>query len=196
MDDPQQLDASPPPTEHHHRFNQVMFRGEAWDLSHLDSFSTKVTPLPDVEMTLVVIFSCHCFSHSLRWDERELAEIPADEIYDDGKERRVLDPLRYDMSRAHLKGIITGMPGQHIIVANAERCNFMTWEMLAADGTTQTYAVFFEVEKDRARKRRMILRVQSAYVLDQGLHKRQAQAKKVKWNTLLRAAYEGKKIKA
>ncbi|MDN7468251.1 hypothetical protein QZM43_21190 [Burkholderia orbicola] len=58
------------------------------------------------------------------------------------------------------------------------------------------YAVFFEVSKDRIRKRRLILRVQSAYMLDGGLNRRQREARKVALRTLLRASLEGRKIRA
>ncbi len=70
----------------------------------------------------------------------------------------------------------------------------MTLDTVNADGTVSQYAVFFETGKDRQRKRRMFVRIQSAYLLDGGLTKRQAVAGKVKFNTLLRTAYQGKKI--
>jgi hypothetical protein len=41
----------------------------------------------------------------------------------------------------------------------------------------------------------MILRIQSAYVLDGGLTKRQVKARKIAFETLLRATYLGKKIR-
>ncbi|WP_256097634.1 hypothetical protein [Burkholderia cenocepacia] len=56
--------------------------------------------------------------------------------------------------------------------------------------------MFFEVSKDRIRKRRLILRVQSAYMLDGGLNRRQREARKVALRTLLRASLEGRKIRA
>ncbi|CAB5082694.1 hypothetical protein IST4116A_02801 [Burkholderia cenocepacia] len=69
-------------------------------------------------------------------------------------------------------------------------------EAVASDGTQRVYAVFFEVSKDRIRKRRLILRVQSAYMLDGGLNRRQREARKVALRTLLRASLEGRKIRA
>lgn len=54
--------------------------------------------------------------------------------------------------------------------------------------------MFFDVEKDQRRGQRLILRVQSAYVLDQGLTRRQKDAKKVRLVTLLKAAYAGRTI--
>jgi hypothetical protein len=57
-----------------------------------------------------------------------------------------------------------------------------------------TYAVFFEVSKDHRRKKRMLLRVQSAYRLDT-LSERLKKGGKVNFAQLLRATYAGRKIK-
>jgi hypothetical protein len=82
-----------------------------------------------------------------------------------------------------------------ITMADDKQPNFMTLEKLNPDGTTALYAVFFEVERLRNRRHRLLLRVQSAYVLDKGLTQRQAKARKVRFETLLRAAYERRKIR-
>ena len=73
----------------------------------------------------------------------------------------------------------------------------MIWESQSAIGTApaSVYAVFFDVEKDNKRRRRLILRIQSAYLLTRGLTKRQKSAKKVGWNVLLKAAYENRAIR-
>lgn len=55
--------------------------------------------------------------------------------------------------------------------------------------------MFFEVEKDRRRKR-LILRVQSAYVLEGGLTRRQREAKRIALSTLLRNIHKGLPIRA
>ena len=140
-------------------------------------------------------FSCHCFSRSFRWDARATHLIPADEIYDDGKERRVLDPQRYELSRGYLRDIVVQLPFRRITIANEKQPNFVTLEQLNEDGTTSLYAVFFEAERDLSRKRRIVLRIQSAYVLDNGLTRRQEKAGKVGFATLLRATYLGKRIR-
>ena len=51
-------------------------------------------------------------------------------------------------------------------LADRKQPNFVTLEKVNSDGTVSQYAVFFEVEKDKNRKRRLALRIQSAYVLD------------------------------
>jgi hypothetical protein len=80
-------------------------------------------------------------------------------------------------------------------VANRKQPNFVTIEKFNSDGTVSQYAVFFEVEKDKNRKRRLLLRIQSAYVLGAGLTRRQEDAGKVRFDTLLRTAYQGKRIR-
>lgn len=56
------------------------------------------------------------------------------------------------------------------------------------------YVIFFEPEKDSKRKKRVLLRVQSAYFVD-ALTKRQQQAGKVTFASLVKATYEGRKIR-
>ena len=87
------------------------------------------------------------------------------------------------------------MPFRRITIANEKQPNFVTLEQLNEDGTTSLYAVFFEAERDLSRKRRIVLRIQSAYVLDNGLTRRQEKAGKVGFATLLRATYLGKRIR-
>jgi len=59
-------------------------------------------------------------------------------------------------------------PTRHILVADPTRPNFVTFELPpAAPGAEPVrYAVFFEVKKDSVRRRRMLLRVQSASFRD------------------------------
>ncbi|CAE6901205.1 hypothetical protein [Paraburkholderia domus] len=178
-----------------HFFQPVVHHGTPWDLSHLDSFAFKCDLGLSSVVTVLVMFSCHCFSHSFARDGRARIEIPNVEIYDDGREQRVLDLGRYELSKHLLRDLVMTLGERPIIVADEQQPNFMTLQKTNADGTTSLYAVFFEVEKDRARKQRLILRVQSAYLLEKALTKRQRQAKKVAFKTLLRATYEGRKIR-
>lgn len=183
------------PPEPGHRFSGVSYRGTKWNLNHLDAFTFKIDLGLGEDVTVLVLFSCHCFTRSFRWDARATHLISADEIYDDGKERRVLDPQRYELSRRYLRDIVVQLPFRRITIANEKQPNFVTLEQLNEDGTTSLYAVFFEAERDRSRKRRIVLRIQSAYVLDNGLTRRQEKAGKVGFATLLRATYLGKRIR-
>jgi hypothetical protein len=177
--------------ERHHRFGEVTYLGTPWDLSHLDPFAMRLDPGLGYEIDVVVLFTCHCFSHSIGRDGR--AEIPAHEIFDNGQERRVLDEERYQLSRQYLPGMIRDLPGRTIQIAGSYTANFMTLEVIEA-GEKKHYAVFFEAKRDSRRKRRVLLYVQSAYLLDT-LTDRKKKASKVRFHILLKAAYEGRKIK-
>lgn len=179
-----------------HRFKSIDYHGSVWDLSHLDSFAFKCDLGVSCAVTVVVMFSCHCFSRGVARDNRVRAQIPSAEIFDDGREQRVLDPVRYALSRLLLRDVVMTLANRPIVIADERRPNFVTMQETNADGTTSLYAVFFEVEKDRTRRQRLILRIQSAYPLEQELAKRQRQAKRVAFKTLLRATYEGRKIRA
>lgn len=175
----------------HHRFAPVLYRGTSWDLSHLDPFAFHHDPALGFKLEIVVIFSCHCFTHGLDKDGR--SPIPADELYHADNEIRVLNPERYALSRNLLVPLINQLAQRHIIVA-APGENYVTFERPTPSGGVDQYGVFFTVTRAKNRKRRLILRVQSAYLRQPTA--RQKQAKKVRFDTLLRAAHEGRKIRA
>jgi hypothetical protein len=143
----------------HHRFPPIVFRGAVWDLSQLDPFAFRAdvgregTPvLADV----IVFFACHCFTKG-----EAGVRAAASEYYRDGRETRVLCGERYELSRRFLPHIVKELFSRKIRVASY-RLNYITVEVI--DGSAPgLYAVFFEVEKDRNRKKRLLLRVQSAY---------------------------------
>jgi hypothetical protein len=184
------------PLESVESFGSLIFGKEEWDLSHLDSFAFQYELEPGLRVVVVVLFSCHCFTHGFERDTRAREEIPFDEIYDDGREQRVLCRERYDASKRLLRRLIVTLAGRHIIVANQRQQNFVTIETTDNLGRPAQYAVFFEVFKDKFRRGpRLTLRVQSAYVLDRPFSKRQSMAKKVTLRTILRAALEGRSIR-
>ncbi len=178
--------------EPHHRFGEVVYLGKPWDLSHLDPFAMRLDPGLGFEVDVVVLFTCHCFSHSIAKDGRP--QIPDHDIFDNGHERRVLNEERYELSRKHLPTMIRDLPIRTIQVAGTYTSNFMTLEILDHAGAKKHYAVFFEVKADSRRKKRLLLHVQSAYLLDT-LTERKKKAGKVRFHVLLKAAYEGRKIK-
>ncbi len=180
--------------ESHHRFSGVVFRGVPWDLAHLDAFALRVDPELGFEVDVVVLFSCHCFTHSLKWDGWPFAEIPPEDIYDDGREIRVLNEIRYQQSKRFLPKLIKELHKRKIQLAHEEQRNFITLEEYSDSGDVKfRYAVFFDVTKDAKRKKRLLLHVQSAYTLDV-VTDRQKKAGKVRFVKLLRAAFEGRKI--
>lgn len=176
-----------------YRFSGVVYRGEAWNLSHLDPFAFRSALSEALIVDVVVLFSCHCFTHGLDRDLRD--DIPQDEWFMEGNVRRVLSPERYDLSRRYLPGLVEQLHSRHIRVLGGATQNYLTFEVHDRDGKAACYSVFFEVRKDAARKKRIILRVQSAYLLDQ-LTQRQRNARKVNLTVLLKAVYEGRPIRA
>jgi len=176
-------------------FGTVSFRGVLWDLSHLSPFAFRAQIEKHCDVSVLVLFSCHCFTKSFQWDARPAASIPAQEVYTDGRERRVLCPERYALSRKFLRKIMLNLASRRITLADDRRPNFVTHEHVDAQGHKTLYAVFFEVERDRRRKR-LISRVQSAYVLEGGLTRRQREAKKIALSTLLRNIHKGSPIRA
>ena len=186
----EQVQAVPQP------FGSVIFRGEVWDLSHLAPFVFNTAVGAGLEVSVFVRFSCHCFTKSFRWDPRPASAIPDDEVFSDDRERRVLCERRYHLSRRFLREIVMSLGGRRITMADERRPNFVTLEHVdEANRRTLLYAVFFEVGKDKTRKR-LVLRVQSAYVLENGLTKRQRNAKKIALATLLRNVHKGAPIRA
>jgi hypothetical protein len=174
--------------EPRHRFPEVIFRGERWDLRHLDAFALRIDPDLGFEVDVVVLFTCHCFTHSVKRDVRAPLEIPPDEIYGDGLERRVLSEERYRLSRKFLPGLVRDLPKRTIRYAGENNLNYFTAEVTGTEASG-VYAVFFEVQRDKRRKRRLLLYVQSAYRLEQ-LTNRLAKGGKVRFATLLRKTYQ------
>lgn len=178
-----------------HKFAPIEFRGQHWDLGHLDPFAYHreivLNQASDARLTLeiVVLFSCHCFTQSLENDGR--SPIPAAEIYKTDRETRALCEERYSLSLILLRGLVEQLPSRKIIVARPGE-NYVTFERHGTEGV-QHYGVFFEVAKAKSRKNRIILRVQSAYLREPT--QRHREAKKVGFDTLLRAAHEGRVIR-
>jgi hypothetical protein len=164
-----------------------------WDLSHLDPFAFRLEIDTGLMVDIVVFFSCHCFTHEVKDDPRR-SNIPASEYFEDDREIRVLSPERYELSRQFLPQLVQQLESRQIRVEGAPHHNFFTVEGAARGDLPIHYLVFFEVERDRRRKKRLLLRVQSAYPVDVLTH-RLAGAGKVKFRTLLRAAYFGSKIR-
>ena len=174
--------------EPRHRFPEITFRGETWDLRHLDAFALRIDPGLGFEVDVVVLFTCHCFTHSIKRDVRAPLEIPPGEIYEDEIERRVLSQERYDLSRRYLPGLIKNLAKRTIRYAGDNSLNYFTAEVAGMEAPG-VYAVFFEVRRDKRRKRRLLIYVQSAYRLER-LTNRLEKGSKVRFATLLRKTYQ------
>ncbi len=176
-----------------HRFGSVVYEGEPWDLSHLAPFVFRAALSDSLIVDVVVLFSCHCFAHGVESETRDV--VPREEFFMDGTEVRILSPERYRLSKLYLPQLIHELSTRHIRVLGGSRPNYLTVEAFDEVGRSVNYAVFFEVLKDRARKKRMLLRVQSAYKLPT-LNKRMEKARKVNFGVLLKAVYEGREIRS
>lgn len=185
MDDHQEL------VESHHRFATLTVCNEVWEFDHLEAFVMKVPvemgPSQVADLDVVVLFSNHCFTRGLETPD-ELVE--KNLIVMDGSEPRVLDRERYQLSRQYLPRLILELTTRHVQVADPTRPNFVTFELpsMATGAPPLRYAVFFEVKRDRKRKRRVLLRVQSAYILDEP-SKRLLKAEKMRFQVILKRAY-------
>ena len=176
----------------HHRFQPVVYRGNHWDLSHLDPFAFFVELEVNRRVVVMVLFSCHCFTRSLKSDDRKV--IPEDDLYNTQQEARVLNEERYIFSRTLLLEIVRKLHLRHITVADAGR-NFVTIEQLDQNGNTVYYGVFFKVERSRRRGNHIILRIQTAYPR-KALTNRLLTGRKVKFTVLIKAVHEGREIRS
>ena len=174
----------------HQRFAAVAMGTEVWRFDHLEPFAMRVplevSPGNSVAIDIVVLFSNHCFTRGLGPGE----VVDTAHVIMDGGEKRVLDEVRYALSRQYLPGLILDLPNRHILVADRARPSFVTFELprSAAGAPAAWYAVFFELKKDSVRRKRMLLRVQSAYVLETP-SKRLLNADKMRFQVIMKRAY-------
>lgn len=185
-----EMDGHEDAVPNHHRFPSKRVDDRLWCFKHLDPFALQVSVDLGVQLpttlTVIVLFSNHCFTRSVKPGEA----VPEGLAWEDARERRVMDFQRYEMSKRFLPKVIYELPNRSILFADTSRPNFVIFEIPTNEqaNSAQRYAVFFEVEKDKNRKHRLLLRVQSAYVLEQ-VSQRQLKADKIKLKTLLRRAY-------
>lgn len=177
--------------ESHHRFATLTVCNEVWEFDHLEAFAMRV-PVElgsnqSADIDVIVLFSNHCFTRGLETPDELVDE---GLIVMDGSEQRVLDRKRYQLSRQYLPKLILELPTRHVQVADPTRPNFVTFEIppIVTGEQPVRYAVFFEVKRDRKRKRRVLLRVQSAYILDEP-SKRLLKADKMRFQVILKRAY-------
>lgn len=173
-----------------YQYESITYESETWCLAHLNPFAFKFSLSEELVVDVVVFFSCHCFTRGATKEERD--DLEEKYWYIDEYEARVLDPERYALSTQFLPRLIEELEKRHIKSTGKE--NFMTIEIIEKSGQSVPYVVFFDVFKDLKRKRRLLLTVQSAYVKEDSTN-RMKSGKKVNFPVLLRAVYEGRKIK-
>lgn len=178
--------------EDRHRFRKVSYEGEIWDLTHLTPFVFKESIQDQLIVDVVVIFSCHCFTREPIGEEKYT--VPNEYWYIDEFEARILDPERYALSRKFLLKIVQELRTRYIKATGGETANYMTIEVADESEIPMKYIVFFDVKKDNKRRKRIILRIQSAHTREE-LTNRMKSGKKINFSVLLKAIYEGRKIK-
>lgn len=172
-----------------HKHLPRSFGDETWTFDHLQAFVMKIpvehTPKTIVEFDVVVLFANHCFSREMKAGE----VVDESLIVMDGKIPRVMDQQRYELSLKYLPQLAHDLGKRHIRIADESRPNFVTVELQPTNAGEEPlhYAMFFEVKKDRSRKRRMLLRVQSAYILENP-SRRLLGAKKMRFHIILKRA--------
>ncbi|WP_416758917.1 hypothetical protein ACNI65_20010 [Roseateles sp. So40a] len=173
----------------HHRFKNVVRCGKPWDLSHLDPFAFRVDPGLGFEVTVVVLFSSHCFTRSVSRDGRPKSSIPVDELFDDGRELRVLCERRYELSKRHLPALVRELRQRSIQIARDNPQNFVSIKRPEGcdDGEgRQHYVMFFEVVRDTKRKGRLLMQIQSAYSVDASSQERFRLRRRIAFLNLLK----------
>ena len=174
-------------------FVPVIVGSETWTFDHLapHSFPYEIESGGQV-VTLVidVSYSCHCFSRDPSIDE----VLPAELLYEHGRDRRILDAVRYEFSK-RLPGLIGDIEQRRILFAGPE--NFLTLEATSSEGVPGYYQVFFVLYRKVGAKQRLELRVQSAYWVSH-LHPRALPTTlvKVRFKLIATAAYEGRRLHA
>lgn len=180
-----------------HRRRLVARCGQPWDMRHLDPFAFLIDPGLGYDIVVVVHFSSHCFTRSLKWDGRPLKTIPRGELFNDGQDIRVLCEQRHALSLKYLPRLIHELPQRLIRFARDLPQNFITTELVedAPSSPRQHYVMFFEVSRDPKRKRRLLLKVQSAYSKE-SLEPRLIKGRRISFATLLRATCTRQQLKA
>lgn len=192
---PEAIDGHLEVIENHHRFAPRVYGTETWDFRHLEPYAFKaMLDLPQqtqVSVVVVVLFSCHCFSREPKSDEL----VPTEHLVDDGsRKKRMLDAERYALSKHFLPRLVQELACRHIKVSDPDRPNFVTFEPptdLFPD-ERRPYSIFFEVVKDTRRKHRLLLRVQSAYLMER-VSKQLQDARKMNFSVILKRAYTGRR---
>ena len=118
-----------------------------YSLAHLHPFRfpyqlSASSRYPETLVEIRVGFTIHCFTRSPGQNEEALVEAR----YGDGRENRIFDISRYQLSFA-LPGIIRSLPGRKCYFAKSE--NYLIVESQITADTIVQYGVFFDL---RSRK--------------------------------------------
>ena len=142
------------------QWKDFTYNGKVFELGHLAPFTMELERSekgnrPAVIFKVNVEFSFHCFTS-------KLPESPFDPKlkYSDAREVRAFDFERYELSK-HLPDIVRSLTRRQCL--HTGHGNFVTIDVVTADGETKKYYIFFEPSKSALRGR-LKLYIQSAYV--------------------------------
>src|SRR5712691_5201902 len=163
------------------RWTPFSHGGKQYDLAHLHPKTVSyLQPAkgtsPPRGYKVDVIFSHHCFT---RGTENETPD-PA-LLYSDGRETRIFDFRRYELSH-RLPAIVDGLMTCRCF--HAERGNFFTIEIIDDQGNKIDYEVYFTASKS-SKGGVIILYVQSAYIRDSAHRANRPQRKAIGFSVIL-----------
>jgi hypothetical protein len=145
-------------------WNEFKLAEQAYDLKHLRPYTTSFERpakgnRPTEKFSVNITFSHHCFTRGLPRDGRAY---DLKLRFDHDGDHRIFDTDRWKLSKL-LPDIITKLPNNKC--HQTGHGNFFTIELVAGDGSTIEYEVFFRVWKPG--RGRLVLHVESAYVREE-----------------------------
>ena len=163
------------------KWQDFKYDGITYDLRHLHPrtfrFSRPAENNKPAEIYKVeVIFSSHCFTRGPKTDAYD-----ASLVYPDTYEVRLFDIRRYEMSK-RLPDIIQALPEskpRH----NRNRRNFFSVELIAENGISVEYDIFFKVRKIAKGRLQMI--VETAFIRDPDHNSNRPEGKPVRFWIIL-----------
>lgn len=134
--------------------NDIQHNDKSYLPSHLNPFEMRFYGQKvKKELAITVLFSNHCFTERADKNKRT--------------SERVFSPKRFELSKK-LPEILKGMCNEKVkVYQTSARRNFAYVVKIENNG--QEYNIFFEVRKNnKPRQTDLVLRVESAYVFDDG----------------------------
>lgn len=165
---------------------------DTYDLCHLHPHTlVYVQPskgkLPERQYAVDISYSLHCFTHGIEDGEDPDGCL----LYGDGRETRVFDFKRWELSR-YLPGILQALMERKCY--HTGRGNFFAVEVVDHVGNKVNYEVFFTAYKPAGKKANLRLVVQSAYVRD-WVHSNRPHTKAIRFGVILFNVLNGKEIR-
>jgi hypothetical protein len=167
------------------RWSTFQYKGQVYDLAHLDQFDHIFVISEAGSYPITIRFSHHCFTeHSSLTDDPDL-------FFTVGKEQRTFDLVRWQFSQ-RLPEIIKTLEARFI--SHTDHQSFFTIELIDDQGRSRDYEVYFEVTRDNKTKR-LYLTVKSAYLRDQDRIGDRPKSRKIRLAVILRNVQQNKPIR-